>query len=109
MIRSALTTAIAFSVLASTHSIARAQQDRIGAGATTTPVGVQTHIGRRVSYVCPAITAAQIASVEVWGSDVYESDSPICIAAIHAGVLQAGRRRPLRSLRRRQRTDDRRR
>jgi hypothetical protein len=91
MTRSALTSAITLSLLASANSHAAAQQDRLGADATTTPVGVHTHIGRRISYVCPAVTSSQIASVEVWGTDVYSSDSPICIAAIHAGVLQAGR------------------
>src|SRR5512132_911485 len=91
MLRSASTMAFALSLLAGAHSTATAQQDRIGADATTTPVGVNTHIGRRVSYGCPALTATQIGSAEVWGSDVYVSDSPICIAAIHAGVLQAGR------------------
>ena len=29
-----------------------------------------------------------IGNAEVWGSDLYVSDSPVCIAAIHAGVLQ---------------------
>jgi hypothetical protein len=91
MTRSALMSAITLSLLASANSRAAAQQDRLGADATTTPVGVHTHIGRRISYVCPAVTSAQIASVEVWGTDIYSSDSPICIAAIHAGVLQAGR------------------
>jgi len=91
MLRSALTTAMAFLLLLGVRSPAAAQQDRIGADATMTAVGVQTHVGRRVTYVCPAITATQIAAAEVWGSDVYESDSPICIAGIHAGVLQAGR------------------
>jgi hypothetical protein len=91
MTRSALMSAITLSLLANASSGAAAQQDRLGADVTTTPVGVHTHIGRRISYVCPAVTSAQIASVEVWGTDVYSSDSPICIAAIHAGVLQAGR------------------
>ena len=91
MTRSVLSSVVTLSLLAGANSSAAAQQDRLGADATTTPVGVHTHIGRRISYVCPTVTSAQIASVEVWGTDIYSSDSPICIAAIHAGVLQAGR------------------
>ena len=88
MNRPALTTAMVSSLFILSHRSIGAQQDRIGADATTTPVGVHTQAGRRVSYVCPAISTAALGNAEVWGSDLYVSDSPICIAAIHAGVLQ---------------------
>ena len=57
---------------------------RIGATETTTTSGVQTHVGRRVTYACPAITSAVIQGVQIWGTDVYTHELPICIAAVHA-------------------------
>lgn len=42
-------------------------------------------IGDEIVYECPAGCADVGASV--WGSEVYTSDSAVCAAAIHAGVL----------------------
>ncbi len=67
-----------------------AQQGRIGASDLDSAGGIAAQAGRRASFACPAINPAQVAGVEIWGTDVYVADSPICIAAIHAGALQPG-------------------
>ena len=40
-----------------------------------------------VTLECPAMASARVG--RVWGSDVYTSDSSICAAAAHAGVIEA--------------------
>jgi hypothetical protein len=49
--------------------------------ATTSPRGAKT-----VWFSC----AEGLAFSTVWGTDVYTDDSPVCGAAVHAGVLRAG-------------------
>jgi hypothetical protein len=66
---------------------ALAQQKTLGAAATDNAAAFRGLVGRRVTYVCPANFS--LAS-SVWGTDVYTDDSPICLSAVHAGVLQAG-------------------
>jgi hypothetical protein len=39
----------------------------------------------RLRYVCPA--QGSITAGSVYGSDIYSDDSPVCIAAVHAGVI----------------------
>jgi len=77
-----------------TPSTSAHAQQRLGATITQNDNGVHTHAGRRVTWVCPAIAQEQLAQGSVWGTDLYASDSAICFAAIHAGVLQVGRREP---------------
>lgn len=43
-------------------------------------------IGQRFLFACPARTVRD-EDRSVFGSDVYPSDSPICVAAVHAGAL----------------------
>lgn len=45
--------------------------------------------GKRLSFVCPAITAAGYHSI--WGTDVYTYDSGICMAGVHVGVITRDR------------------
>lgn len=40
-------------------------------------------VGRTYTFMCPREGTAQI----VWGSDVYTTDSSICTAAVHAGLI----------------------
>jgi hypothetical protein len=64
-----------------------AQQRTLGAVATDNAATFRGQVGRRVTYVCPAYFPL---AGSVYGTDVYTDDSPICLAAAHAGVLQAG-------------------
>jgi hypothetical protein len=41
--------------------------------------------GKRVTYRCPTIIG--IPELFVWGTDVYTDDSPVCLAAVHAGII----------------------
>lgn len=43
-------------------------------------------VGRRVTLVCPP----QGQLVDVWGTDTYTDDSPVCVAAVHAGRITPG-------------------
>ncbi|MEM7500414.1 MAG: LCCL domain-containing protein [Pseudomonadota bacterium] len=43
-------------------------------------------IGQRFLFACPARTVRD-EDRSVFGSDVYPSDSPICVAAVHAGAV----------------------
>jgi hypothetical protein len=68
-----------------------AQLASLGVISSATAAPFRYQIGRRVTYVCPAVAASQ--DVVVWGTDVYSFDSAVCPAAVHAGVLgqqQAG-------------------
>lgn len=42
-------------------------------------------VGTRYDLVCPALGGAPMGLI--WGTDVYTADSPICIAAVHAGII----------------------
>jgi hypothetical protein len=42
-------------------------------------------IGQMVSFNCPAIPT--LPSASVWGTGLYTDDSPVCLAAVHAGAL----------------------
>ena len=41
--------------------------------------------GALLDFVCPALGNATMGTI--WGTDVYTDDSPICVAAVHAGVI----------------------
>lgn len=64
-----------------------AQQIQLGASAAMTATSFARQPGRRLTVVCAAVVAPR----SVWGSDNYSTDSSICTAAVHAGVLAPGR------------------
>jgi hypothetical protein len=64
-----------------------AQQPSLGVTSSVTAAPFRYQVGRRITYVCPAITPTK--DVAVWGTDIYTYDSSVCLAAIHAGVLRA--------------------
>jgi hypothetical protein len=86
--RSSTRVAVVLVLAASTTQVV-AQQPSLGVESTLTAAPFKDQVGRRVTYVCPPTEVP--ADVSVWGSDVYTFDSSVCQAAIHAGVLQAGR------------------
>ncbi len=71
-------------------TMADAQQGRLGAAGTN----LQNHrgrVGKRITLVCPS----QKGSEPVYGSDVYTDDSPVCSAAVHAGLITLDRGGPV--------------
>ena len=44
-------------------------------------------IGTRHTYVCPANPPENQRNASVWGTDIYTSDSSVCRAAVHAGLI----------------------
>jgi hypothetical protein len=64
-----------------------AQQNQLGAEWTRNVTEYRGQVGRRVTLVCPA--EGQVG--DVWGTDLYTDDSPVCPAAVHAGVITADR------------------
>lgn len=66
-----------------------AQQPSLGASPELNAAAFRNQIGRHITYVCPATNIPPGESV--WGTDIYTFDSAVCIAAIHAGVLQRQR------------------
>ncbi|HLZ34904.1 MAG TPA: LCCL domain-containing protein [Nitrospira sp.] len=68
-------------------SPALAQQALIVADDATNAKAFRPQVGKIATFVCPA----KLNSIrEIWGTDVYLDESPICAAAIHAGVLMPG-------------------
>lgn len=55
--------------------------------AATTAASLKGRAGDRFTLTCPAISEARNS---IYGTDTYTADSPICQAALHAGVLKAG-------------------
>jgi hypothetical protein len=66
---------------------AHAQQRTLGAGASDNAAAFRGQVGRRLTFVCPAYFSL---AGSVYGTDLYTDDSPVCVAAVHAGVLQRG-------------------
>lgn len=66
---------------------AAAQQALLVADEGTTAVGFARQPGRVVTFVCPSTSNR---AREIWGAGVYLVDSPICTAAVHAGVRAPG-------------------
>jgi hypothetical protein len=75
----------ALSVLSTAPIVA--QQASLGVTGSQSAAPFRHQIGRRVTYVCPAITPSN--DIAVWGTKVYTFDSSVCLAAIHAGKLRA--------------------
>lgn len=65
-----------------------AQQALIVADDATSAIAFRPQVGKIVTYVCPSTLSS---TREIWGTDVYLDESPICTAAIHAGVLTPGK------------------
>ena len=78
--------ACAFGAPLLASSIVLAQQAVIVAYEGTDASAFRSQAGRVVTFVCPAMTTYR----DIWGTDVYSYDSPICTAAVHAGTLQPG-------------------
>ena len=66
---------------------ALAQQHLLVAEESTSAVAFWSQVGRVVTFICPAKI---ITNREIWGTDVYLVESPICTAAAHAGVFTPG-------------------
>ena len=73
-------------LLASTPALA--QQHLLVAEDATSAVAYRSQIGRVLTFICPS-TLNTIR--EIWGTDVYMVESPVCTAAVHAGALIQGR------------------
>ena len=84
MIRS-VAIAIAAAALAATAAHA---QTYLGLAPTQNAGAFRAQAGQALSFVCPASDGSK---AKLYGTDIYTDDSPICAAAIHAGVLKAGR------------------
>ncbi len=57
-----------------------------GSGGTdwfTSATGHRGENGLRFEYDCPPGGS----TLSIWGTDVYTDDSPVCVAAVHAGVI----------------------
>ncbi len=67
--------------------LALAQQHLLVADEGTSAVGYQSQVGRVLTFICPSKLNT---SREIWGTDVYLYESPICTAAVHAGVFKPG-------------------
>jgi hypothetical protein len=42
--------------------------------------------GTQYDLICPALGGGESMGT-IWGTDIYTHDSPICVAAVHAGVI----------------------
>ena len=62
---------------------ARAQQHQLLAEWSRNVTEFRGQTGRRLTVVCPA--NGQVGPI--WGTDTYTDDSPVCPAAVHAGVI----------------------
>jgi hypothetical protein len=74
----------ASSLLLLTSNPALAQQHLLVAEESTSAVAFRSQVGRVVTFICPANI---MTNREIWGSDVYMVESPMCTAAVHAGAL----------------------
>lgn len=68
-------------------SAALAQQALIVADYATSAIAFRQQAGKVATFICPSNLNPDR---EIWGTDVYLDESPICTAALHAGVLTAG-------------------
>ena len=75
------------SVLLIVSSTALAQQMLIVADESISAKGFRPQVGKVATFVCPSDLKLDS---EIWGTDVYLDESPICTAAAHAGVLTRG-------------------
>lgn len=52
--------------------------------ATPDSLGVAGNVSQSYTYACPSHAGPLDV---IWGTDVYTSDSPVCVAALHRGLL----------------------
>jgi hypothetical protein len=68
-------------------SLGFGQQHLLVAEDATSAVGYRSQVGRVLTFICPS----KLNTIrEIWGTDVYMPESPICTAAVHAGVFAPG-------------------
>jgi len=70
------------SLLLLTPGLALAQQHVLVADEGASAVGYRSQVGRVLTFICPSKLNT---SREIWGTDNYMYESPICTAAVHAG------------------------
>ncbi len=75
------------SLLLLASSPALAQQHLLVADEGTSAVGYQSQVGRVLTFICPSQLNTHR---EIWGTDIYMYESPVCTAAVHAGFLTPG-------------------
>jgi len=68
-------------------SLALAQQHVLVADEGLSAGGYVSQLGKVLTFICPSNINT---SREIWGTDIYLYDSPICTAAVHAGVFTPG-------------------
>jgi hypothetical protein len=68
-------------------SAALAQQALIVADYDTNAIAFRPQTGKVATFLCPSTLTR---TIDIWGTDVYRDESPICTAAVHAGVLTPG-------------------
>ena len=83
MIRCFVIVAAAALAAAAAHA-----QTYLGLAPTQNAGAFRAQAGQALSFVCPASDGGK---AKLYGTDTYTDDSAICAAAIHAGVLKAGR------------------
>jgi len=83
-----VTRAVAIIAAAALSAAAAHAQTYLGLAPTQNAGAFRAQAGQALSFVCPAIDGSK---AKLYGTDTYTDDSPICAAAIHAGVLKAGR------------------
>ena len=64
-----------------------AQQSMIVADDGTRGDAFRPQPGRVVTFICPSTLKL---NQPIWGTDIYLDESPVCTAALHAGVLTRG-------------------
>jgi hypothetical protein len=77
-------TLVVLLLLLFTPPVLRAQQFSLVIDAGPSARQYHDVIGERFTFICKA----RLQLVSVWGTDVYTDDSPICSAAVHAGVIK---------------------
>ncbi len=65
--------------------VAGAAHAAVNVSCTDSVNGLNKKNAKAFSVVCPV----NCKTGSVWGSDVYTTDSAICVAAVHAGVIGA--------------------
>ncbi len=83
-----MTRAVAIIAAAALSAAAAHAQTYLGLAPTQNAGAFRAQAGQALSFVCPASDGSK---ANLYGTDTYTDDSPICAAAIHAGVLEAGR------------------
>ena len=79
---------VAIAAAAALTATAAHAQSYLGLASTQNASGFREQAGQTLSFVCPASDGSK---AKLYGTDIYTDDSPICAAAIHAGVLKADR------------------